>query len=161
LVLGMLLLVAADDGNKGLGVVLLVVGGIVGAKGLSAKKLYDAAYKLAMPRPTDAEIDQLIATDSLSVLNRALPQLGLTDADLVKPRGVSGAVGVSFSDIEDRTGASSVPGGNQMMVWGPSFPCNIAIGQDQRTRFSRYEFMVICPTHYQLAIYKCELDLYT
>ncbi|MGY0024083.1 hypothetical protein ACVHNB_34590 [Streptomyces sp. YJ-C3] len=161
LVLGVLLLVAADAGGKGLGAILLVVGCIVGGSGLSAKKVYDAAYALAMPRPSDAEIDQLIGMDSFSILNRALPQLGLTDADLVQPRGVSGAAGVSFTDIEARAGATAVPGGNQMMVWGPAFPCNSAIGADGRTRYSRYEFMVICPTHYQLAIYKCELDLYT
>ncbi|MFJ8826373.1 hypothetical protein ACIREE_31960 [Streptomyces sp. NPDC102467] len=159
--LGLLTLVAASGADKGLGFVLLIVGCVVGSGGLSAKKAYDAAYALAMPRPSDAEIDQLIGMDSLSILNRALPQLGLTDADLVQPRGVSGAAGVSFTDIEARAGAEPVPGGNQMMVWGPSFPCNSSIGQDQRTRYSRYEFMVICPTHYQLAIYKCELDLYT
>ncbi|MEV1019245.1 hypothetical protein [Streptomyces sp. NPDC050264] len=160
-VLGVLVLVLAGGGTKALGFIMLVVGCIVGGNGLSAKKVYDRAYALTMPRPSDADIDQLILTDTLSIMNRALPQLGLTEADLVRPRGATGPAGADFTDIAGAAAAPVTPGGNQMVVYGPSFPCNIAIGADNRKRFSRYEFMVICPTHYQLAIYTCQLDLYT
>ncbi|WP_326723064.1 hypothetical protein OHT59_30375 [Streptomyces sp. NBC_00243] len=163
LVLGVVLLAAGGDATF-LGVVGLVVGFILGVKGWNAKRAYDAAYALAMPRPSDAEIDQLIATDAFSIVNRSLPQLGLTPADLVTPRGVTGSGGASFDDIAANSGPQSGvggPGDNQMVVWGPAFPCNSAFGDDGRMRYSKYEFMVICPTHYLLAIYRCELDLYS
>ncbi|WP_371597969.1 hypothetical protein [Streptomyces sp. NBC_00564] len=163
LVLGVVLLAAGGDASF-LGAVGLVVGFILGVKGWNAKRAYDAAYALAMPRPSDAEIDQLIATDAFSIVNRSLPQLGLTPADLVTPRGVTGSGGASFDDIAANSGPGSGvggPGDNQMVVWGPAFPCNSAFGDDGRMRYSKYEFMVICPTHYLLAIYRCELDLYS
>lgn len=163
LVLGVVLLAAGGDASF-LGAVGLVVGFILGVKGWNAKRAYDAAYALAMPRPSDAEIDQLIATDAFSIVNRSLPQLGLTPADLVTPRGVTGSGGASFDDIAANSGPQSGvggPGDNQMVVWGPAFPCNSAFGDDGRMRYSKYEFMVICPTHYLLAIYRCELDLYS
>ncbi|MFF3819244.1 hypothetical protein ACFYYD_22005 [Streptomyces bluensis] len=141
-----------------------MAGVIAGVKGWNAKNAYDAAYALAVPRPTDTEIDQLLATDSFSIMNRALPQLGLTADDLVKPRGVSRPGGVGFDDIAAETGLQSNLGGqgdNQLVVWGPAFPCRSAIGDDGRMRYSRYDFMVICPTHYLLAIYRCELDLFS
>ncbi|WP_406352293.1 hypothetical protein [Streptomyces sp. NBC_00658] len=163
LLLGVVLLAAGGDASF-LGAVGLVVGFILGVKGWNAKRAYDAAYALAMPRPSDAEIDQLIATDAFSIVNRSLPQLGLTPADLVTPRGVTGSGGASFDDIAANSGPQSGvggPGDNQMVVWGPAFPCNSAFGDDGRMRYSKYEFMVICPTHYLLAIYRCELDLYS
>ncbi|MFF1682874.1 hypothetical protein ACFVYG_43435 [Streptomyces sp. NPDC058256] len=163
LVLGVVLLAAGGDPSF-LGAVLFVVGFILGIKGWNAKRAYDAAYALAMPRPSDTEIDQLIATDAFSIVNRSLPQLGLTPADLVTPRGVTGSGGASFDDIAANAGPQSGvggPGDNQMVVWGPAFPCNSAFGDDGRMRYSKYEFMVICPTHYLLAIYRCELDLYS
>ncbi|MCX5557754.1 hypothetical protein [Streptomyces sp. NBC_00038] len=160
LVLGVVLL-AAGGGAAALGFVLLVVGFILGVKGWNAKRAYDAAYALAMPRPTDAEIDQIIGMDALSIVNRSLPQLGLTTADLVTPRGVTGSGGASFDDIVANAGPQGGPGDNQMVVWGPAFPCNSAFGDDGRMRYSKYEFMVLCPTHYLLAIYRCELDLYS
>ncbi|MFD3932742.1 hypothetical protein [Streptomyces sp. NPDC058614] len=163
LVLGVVLLAAGGDASF-LGAVGLVVGFILGVKGWNAKRAYDAAYALAMPRPSDTEIDQLIATDAFSIVNRSLPQLGLTPADLVTPRGVTGSGGASFDDIAANAGPGSGtggPGDNQMVVWGPAFPCNSAFGDDGRMRYSKYEFMVICPTHYLLAIYRCELDLYS
>lgn len=163
LVLGVVLLASGGDAPA-LGVVALVVGCILGVKGWNAKRVYDAAYALAMPRPSDTDIDQLIATDGFSIVNRSLPQLGLTPADLVTPRGVTGSGGASFDDIAanaGQRGGSGGPGSNQLVVSGPAFPCRSAIGDDGRIRYSKYEFMVICPTHYQLAIYRCELDLYS
>jgi hypothetical protein len=163
-VLGLLLLVAADGGASFLGFVVLVAGAICGLKGWSAKRAYDAAYAMAVPRPSDTDIDQLIATDAFSIVNRSLPQLGLTPDDLVAPRAVTGPGGASFEDIAAKTGVQGGAGGlgdNQLAVWGPAFPCRSAIGDDGRMRYSRYEFMVICPTHYQLAIYRCELDLFS
>lgn len=163
LVLGVVLLAAGGDASF-LGVVGLVVGFILGVKGWNAKRAYDAAYALAMPRPSDMEIDQLIFTDGISIENRALPQLGLTSADLVAPRGVTGSGGASFDDIAAKAGplgGQSGPRNNQLPVSGPAFPCRSAIGDDGRIRYSKYEFMVICPTNYLLAIYRCELDLYS
>lgn len=161
---GLLLLIAADGGGAFLGFALLVAGVIVGVTGLNAKRAYDAAYALAVPRPTDADIDQLIATDAFSIVNRSLPQLGLTPDDLVAPRAVTGPNGSGFEDVAAQAasqGSLGRQGDNQLVVWGPAFPCRSAIGDDGRMRYSRYEFMVICPTHYVLAIYRCELDLFS
>jgi hypothetical protein len=157
--LGLVLLIPGGS-IAGLGAILLIAGGIVAIKGFTKKQAYDAAYAKAMPRPSDADIDQLLAMDTFSIVNRSLPQLGLTYADLVAPRGLTGADGATFGRIADGAGAAS-PGSNQMVVYGPSFPCRIAIGEDGVKRYSRYAFMVICPTHYQLAIYRCELDLFS
>ncbi|MEV6946880.1 hypothetical protein AB0N07_33925 [Streptomyces sp. NPDC051172] len=162
--LGLVLLFAAGGGAAVLGFVMLVAGAIVGIQGWNAKRVYDAAYAQAVPRPSDTDIDQLIGMDSFSIMNRSLPQLGLTADDLVAPRAVTGAGGASFDDIAAKAGSQGGPrrqGDNQLMVWGPAFPCRMAIGDDGRMRYSRYEFMVICPTHYQLAIYRCELDLFS
>lgn len=157
-VIGLVLLVGA--GNF-LGFLMLVAGVVVAVKGWKAKRVYDAAYGLAMPRPTDMEIDQLIAMDTFSIVNRSLPQLGLTPDDLLTLRAVDEPGGASFDDIAAKAGSPGGTGDNHMTVWGPSFPCLSAFGDDGRIRYSRYEFMVICPTHYQLAIYRCELDLFS
>lgn len=162
-VLGLVLLIAESGGIAFLGFLLLVFCGIFGIRGAKQKKIYDAEYARAIPRPSDEEIDQIIGMDTLSIVNRALPQLGLTQADLVSPRGMGGSSGGTFDDLAASTAMPKAnrPGASQMVVWGPALPCNLAIGEDGKLRYSKYEFMVICPTNYHLAVYRCELDLYT
>jgi hypothetical protein len=161
-VLGLLMLVAGSGGTAFLGFVLVAAGGVIGVKGWSAKQVYDAAYARAIPRPSDQDIDQIIGMDTLSIVNRSLPQLGLTADDLVEPRGVTRASGARFDDLLSKTGPKDDrPGANQLVVSGPALPCHLAIGLDSKLRYSKYAFMVICPTNYHLAVYRCELDLYT
>ncbi|MEV6103482.1 hypothetical protein AB0M28_02055, partial [Streptomyces sp. NPDC051940] len=161
-VLGLLMLVVGDGGVAFLGFVGLVAGVVFLIKGLTAKGRYDAAYAKAYPRPSDADIDAIIGTDAFSIVNRALPQLGITPDDLVAPRDAGGTRGNGFADIAASVGGSGgSASANQMVVQGPAMPCRTAVGEDGRIRFSRYSFMVICPTAYHLAIYRCVLDLYT
>lgn len=162
-VLGLPLLLAKSGGSAFLGFLLLVFGIVLGIRGAREKKAYDAEYARAIPRPSDEDIDRIVGTDTLSIVNRALPQLGLTQADLVSPRGVSGPGGGTFDALAASvtTQQAKRPGASQMVVWGPALPCNLAIGEDGKPRYSKYEFMVICPTNYHLAVYRCELDLYT
>ncbi|MFI8347128.1 hypothetical protein [Streptomyces sp. NPDC085596] len=165
LVLGLLLLTAGSGSTAFLGFVFLVGGIVLAVNGMSERRKYNQDYARAIPRPSDQDMDQLLGTDTLSILNRTLPQLGLSHSDLVAPRGVTATGGSSFDQLADSVAptesAPQPPGASQLAVWGPAFPCHSAIGNDGRIRYSKYEFMVICPTTHMLAVYRCELDLYT
>ena len=146
-----------------LGILLLAASTAFTITGTIERHDYNSDYSKVASRPSDQEIDQIFGTDALNIMNRALPQLGLTHEDLISPRGVVGPNSTTFDDLANIINAqrSNHPGASQMVIWGPGLPCHATFGNDGRLRYSKYQFMVICPTNYHLAIYRCELDLYT
>ncbi|MEO3807406.1 hypothetical protein ABGB17_00240 [Sphaerisporangium sp. B11E5] len=133
--------------------VLGVIGGITGAVMSSS---YRDAYAQAEPKPTDAEMDRLLANDLLAIEKIAMTSLNLTAEDLETGEN-------DWDPIRtlSRDPAPQRPGRRPILIYGPSTHSGYTVGKDEVWRFEAYEVMVICPTHHHLAIYRSELDLLT
>jgi hypothetical protein len=149
-----LILFAAESGFLGF---LLLAGGIwAGVKGYGRKAEYDRRLAASTPRPDDAEMDRILAADLTDIVRRSLDRLGLTGDELE-------FVDRSWDPIANllRGGPARSGGKQPMVVFGPLDSARVTVGADDVWRFSAYEVMVICPTGYHLAIYRCALDFLT
>ncbi|WP_119726788.1 hypothetical protein [Thermomonospora amylolytica] len=138
---------------------VLLFGGAayLGVKGGLGKHEYDKAYEKAEPKPTDREMDDLLAADLLKIEQKAMESLGLTPDDLE-------TAGHNWDPVNalSRSKASAMPPAKRpIVVYGPSPDSGYTVGRDGIWRFQRYEVMVICPTHHHLALYRSELNLLT
>ncbi|MFC6082640.1 hypothetical protein [Sphaerisporangium aureirubrum] len=136
--------------------VAFVVAAVAGIGGAVMKFSYDEAYAKAEPKPTDAEMDKLLADDLLKIERTAMTSLGLTAEDLETGENEWDPV-----KMLSRGATAQAPGRRPILVYGPSTHSGYTAGKDDVWRFQRYEVMVICPTHHHLAIYRSELDLLT
>lgn len=141
---------------------------ITGVKQLSAgfgeKRRFFDAMNRTLPRPSDQDMQRIIDTDSDALISRALSQLGLNMGDLSASRQGNGHEVRGFEDLVVETSSWGSGGGSRgdaLLVRGPAFPCWSAIGDDWILRYSRYQIMVVCPTSFHLAIYRCIFDLYS
>lgn len=154
-----LIALIAFAGESGfLGFVMLVLAAYLGRKGYMMKSEYDRQYKAAEPKPTDHEVDRLLASDLLNLSQRAMRQLGLTNADLE----VVSRRWDPIAQLEHRNARTGDGGHRPLVVFGPLLDTGrAAVGADGVFRFPGYEVMVICPTSYHLAMYRCALDFLT
>jgi hypothetical protein len=140
------------DGVAG-AVVAGAVAVVVLAKGAQQRASYRRQYAAAEPKPSDAQMDELLRDDLHRASERALQRLGLTGDELelhsqdVDPLGARGT-----RRLADQRGGA-------IAVFGPTQYASGRIGMDRRWRFATYEVMVICPTGHHLGIYECDLDL--
>jgi len=102
-------------------------------------------------------MDRLLLEDLLKIERAAMTQLDLTPEDLQLES--SGAD--PFADLAHGSTANDQGGRRPLVVFGPAINSGFAIGEDDVWRCKRYEVMVICPTSYHLAIYRCGLDFLT
>ena len=150
-------LIAFAGGSGFLGFVTLVLGAYLGRKGYAMKSEYDRRYRAAEPKPTDHEMDRLLANDLLNLSQRAMRQLGLTNADLENASQRWDPI----ANLEHRNTRIDDGSHRPLVVFGPLLPGRAAVGTDGVWRFTAYEVMVICPTGYHLAMYRCALDFLT
>lgn len=109
----------------------------------------------ALPEPTDAAMDDLMARNLDDIAARAMTRLGLTDDMLVL-----------HSDDVDREAARTLrrprlaaQGQGPLVVLGPILNSLRRIGEDSTWRYARNVVLVICATEHHLAIYRCDVEL--
>jgi hypothetical protein len=144
-------------GNGFLGFLLLAGGGYLLYQGWQRKSAYDRAYKASTPKPTAREMDRLLLDDLLKIEKAAMTQLGLTSEDLQLESSTSDP----FAGLAHGGSSADHQGQRPLVVFGPAVNSGFAIGEDDVWRCKRYEVMVICPTSYHLAIYRCVIDFLT
>ena len=140
-----------------LGIVGLIAALIAGNKGWARMIAYDRALEKAEPKPSDVEMDKLLAVDLRTIIDRGMESLSLTTDDLV-------SVAQQWDPIANLSQEAShidTQHARPMVVFGPAIPSRAMVGKDQVWRFSSYEVMVICPTGYHLAIYRTGLNFLT
>ncbi|WP_328495159.1 hypothetical protein OHS59_22265 [Streptomyces sp. NBC_00414] len=140
------------SGNTFVGV-LLMAGGIWAAiRGGQKKKEYGEAYEKAEPKPSDREMDRLLAGDLKIIEDRAMRRLGIT-ADHLE-------IGAeSWDPVMALLGGSPAerPKKRPLVLYGPKFS-GFGIGDDGVWRFKEYEVLVVCPALHHLALFHCTLD---
>ncbi|EOD63254.1 hypothetical protein [Amycolatopsis vancoresmycina] len=147
IVVGVLLTVA---GPWLLGIAVIALGGVGLARGLPLYEAYRDACEAALPKPRDAIIDKIRDHELAKVRRRALERLDLTAEDLeLAP--------VDWDPLAD-AGLGAAPR-DPLVVTGPVPTSRATLGGDGVWRFSRYAVLVLCPTDYHLALYRCVIDL--
>ncbi|MEV6831658.1 hypothetical protein [Amycolatopsis sp. NPDC051102] len=147
IVLGVLIAVV-DAWLPGIGVIALGVGAL--ARGLPLYEAYRDASEAALPKPRDAIIDKIRDHELAKVRRRALDRLDLTAEDLeLEPADWDPLAG---------PGLGAAPR-EPLVVTGPVPTSRAMRGGDGVWRFSRYAVLVLCPTDYHLALYRCVIDL--
>jgi hypothetical protein len=140
-----------------LGSVVLWSAATVAVMGCVQRFHYAKARDAAEPRPTDREMDQLFASELATIAHTALVRLGLTLDDLALTSGEWDPI----AQLERGNPILSSADPRPLLVFGPGETAMTAIGRDAVWRFSAYRVMVICPTHYNLGLYTCAIDLLT
>jgi hypothetical protein len=130
-----------------------LVGLVVLAQGLMQRSSYRRRYAAAEPKPTDAQLDELLREDLHRASERALQRLGLVREDLeLRSHDVGGPAGSRVRRLADQ-------GSGPIAVFGPHAQAQARAGADRTWRFATYDVMVICPTAHHLGIYECVLDM--
>ncbi len=149
---------AAISNSAGLfGLVLLAASGYGAFKSVSAKLAYNKEYRAAEPKPSDVEMDRVLASDLANIEERARKMLGVTFDDLE-------LVDSEYDPIAslDRGNPHLNRGDRRpLLLFGPQKPFDAAFGLDDVLRFSRYQIMAIYPTSYHFAIYLGVIDFLT
>lgn len=101
------------------------------------KSAYDQKYAYAEPKPTDEEIDRWHKLDCDFYEKYALQRLNLT-ADQIQ--------------ADNR--------GKPLVIVGSASGAQVRRGADGVLRFSAHELLIIYLTRYQVAAYKCVIDLH-
>lgn len=123
------------------------------SQGLMQRANYRRRYAAAEPKPTDAQMDQLLREDIRRAASRALQRLGLTLDELeLRSRDVDPLAVGRHQRLADQ-------GRGPIAVFGPTAQARGRIGIDRKWRFTSYDIMVICPTGHHLGIYECVLNL--
>lgn len=138
--------------NGFVGVLLLMAGAFAAVQGGRKKREYRQAYEKAEPKPSDREMDRLLAEDLQTIEERAMHSLGITSEHL--------EVGAeSWDPVMALIGEGSFsrPEKRPLVLYGPKFS-GFGIGDDGVWRFQEYEILVICPTRHILALFHCSLD---
>ncbi|WP_105970317.1 hypothetical protein [Streptomyces geranii] len=142
----------ALNSNAFIGIVMMA-GGIYSAiKGGAKKKEYRDAYEKAEPKPSDREMDRLLAQDLKVIEERAMQRLGITPDHL--------EIGAQSWDPVAAllgTSPSERPEKRPLVLYGPNLS-GFGIGDDGVWRFQEYEVLVVCPTLHHLALFHCSLD---
>jgi hypothetical protein len=122
-------------------------------RGFGQQDAYHAAYDASMPKPADSLIDRILDRELRGVEQRALARLELTAEDLELEAASWDPVAQSAPGESDRLARKP------WMVVGPVPTFAAAIGRDGLWRFPQHAVLIICPTDYHLAIYRCVIDL--
>lgn len=106
-------------------------------------------------KPSDEEMDHLLAVDLTRVREQAIKRLGLTLDELELPSE-------EWDPVANSARGNPLIGGQRkrrpMIVFGPALPTLSAVGRDSVWRFGAYDVMAICPTGYHLALYRARID---
>jgi len=145
-------------GGNGVGVLFLAAAVYAAYKGGRRKLDYDKRYRAAEPKPSDDEMDRLLAKDLSGLLERAMRRLGVTLDELE----LSGERWDPIAHLNRGTPLLDSEQKQPLLVFGPRIlAAESAVGQDGVFRFSAYQAMVICPTGYRLGLYSCVIDFLT
>jgi hypothetical protein len=149
LLLAITLLVLARPGVAALAGIVSIV---AAQQGVEQRNRYWMRWNRAEPKPSDAQMDDLIRSDLRRAAERALDRLGLTRDELELR---------SFDVDPLRAGPRLADQGQgPITVFGPADGVLVARrGVDRTWRFTSYDIMVICPTGHHLGIYECRLDM--
>jgi hypothetical protein len=128
----------------------------VALMGCTTRARYARERDAAEPRPSDAEMDHVFASDLVDITATALKRLGLGLDDLA----LTGGSWDPIAQLE-RGDPVLTSADRPLLVFGPHHPAKMAMGRDGVWRFSAYSVMVICPTYHNLGLYTCVLDLLT
>jgi hypothetical protein len=155
---GLLAIIVFAGGGRFLGFLLLAVSGYGGYRGIRRMVDYNDEYAAAEPKPSDEEMDDLLAEDLTGVRKQAMQRLGLTLDELELPSE-------EWDPVANLARGNPLIGDRQkrgpMVIFGPAFPTLSAVGRDGFWRFAAYEVMVICPTGYHLGLYRARIDFLT
>jgi hypothetical protein len=150
-------LIIFASGGSGLWVIFLAAAAYSGYKGYEKKSDYDRRYKASEPKPSDEEMDRQLAADLTDIERRAMRQLGLTNDELE----LVSEQWDPIANLERGNPLIDSTSRRPSLVFGPLVSSHAAVGTDGVWRFSAYEVMVICPTGYHLAMYRCGIDFLT
>jgi hypothetical protein len=134
--------------------VVLVAALIVAAAGVDRLLLYRRQFATSHPRPSDKEMDRLLAAELVRIGEDALRKLAITSDDLE----LTGQDWDPVAQLEHGNPVRHPHARRPLVVFGPDDEAHAEIGSDAVWRFSAYRVMVICPTHFNLGIYQCLLD---
>jgi hypothetical protein len=143
--------------GAGIGGVVLWCAATTALTGCVNNARYRKERDAAEPRPSDREMDRMLAEALLDSTSKAMKQLGFTADDLA-------LTSESWDPIAhlERGNPILQPGERRPLpVFGPSENAKVAVGRDGIWRFSTYRIMVICPTHYNFGLYMCAFNLLT
>jgi hypothetical protein len=140
----------------GTGLLVAAAGGVSYWQGSKRNNEYNSALEGTKNKPPDHELDSLLDADLLAAEGAAMNRLNLIPEDLeLGPEILD-----PFADLAD-SGTPDRPPARPMVVRGPVPSSRFAIGGDGKWRFEQQELLVIFPTSYHLAMYRCVLDLRT
>lgn len=128
---------------------------VVTMVGLEGLYRYRTGYAKSHPRPADKEMDSLLATELVRIGNTALEKLAITADDLELTGQGWDPVAQLERDAPLRFPTERRP----VVIFGPTEGARMEIGADGRWRYSDYHVMAICPTHYNLGLYVCVIDV--
>jgi hypothetical protein len=140
-----------------LGAVPMFGSAVCVAVGLDRLFQYRRRHAKSHPRPSDLEMDHLLAAELARVRSVALEKLDLTSDDLeLTEQGWD-----PIAELE-RGGPVLRPAERRpLVVFGPADDAREEFGADRVWRFSAYRVMAICPTQFNLGLYLCTVDLLT
>jgi hypothetical protein len=116
---------------------------------------YRKEHAAAVPRPTDREMDRMLAEALVDSSAKAMKQLGFTVDDLA----LTSESWDPIAHLERGNPILQPSERRPLLVFGPYETAKVAVGRDGVWRFSEYRIMVICPTHYNFGLYMCATDL--
>jgi hypothetical protein len=128
---------------------------IVAGTGVDKLYQYRKQFAKSHPRPSDQEMDQLLTDEITRLGSVALEKLTITPDDL----DLTGIDWDPLAQLETKRPRNRPDRRRPLVVFGPDEDARAEIGRDGRWRFSDYHVMVICPTHFNLGIYVCIIDL--
>jgi hypothetical protein len=130
----------------------LLLGGLAAfVRGLRLYEVYREGCEVALPKARDVVIDKLRERELSKVEQRALSRLDLTVDDL--------ELDAALRDPLAERPPGRRPERAPLVVTGPVPTSQAMVGRDGVWRFSQYAVLVICPTDYHLALYRCVIDL--
>ena len=124
----------SQKGGMGALYYLLGIAGLIffGWKLLNRRQDYTAAYRWAMPKATDRQMDQWLEDGRKMAIGEARKRLDLDESE-----------------------ESTQP----LIIDGPATKTSIGKGSDRILRFKRHNMLVIFLTEHQVATFQCILDL--
>ena len=137
--------------------VLLFAAAVCAVVGVEGLFRYRKRFAKAFPRPTDEEMDRLLAAELGRIRSISLEKLGVTADDLE----LTGEGWDPVAQLERGGPVLTLNERRPLVVFGPADDARMEIGRDHVARFSSYRVMAICPTHFNFGLYLSTVNMLT
>ncbi len=139
-----------------LGTIIGTVAVVAALYGWRELAVYRYQRRRALPEPSDAAMDDLMARNLTEMAARGMQRLGVTPDQLIL---TSSVVGVAAAQGGLQKPRLADQGDGPLVILGPVLTSPRRIGNDGTWRYARNVVMVICVTKLHLRIFRCEVEL--